>query len=179
MTEYARVYGGSLYDLASEEKLTDAILEQMQEIKAIFRENPEYLDLLCEPAIKKEERTDLLEKAFGAEAERYLVNFLKILCEKNLLREYEGCTEEFTRRYNADNGIEEAVVTSAVSLNEDQKKALKAKLEKVSGKSVSLVTKVDPALCAGLKVELGGVELDGSVKGRLNDISRKLSETII
>lgn len=179
MTEYARVYGGSLYDLASEEKLTDAIMEQMQEIKAIFRENPEYLDLLCEPAIKKEERTDLLEKAFGAEAERYLVNFLKILCEKNLLREYEGCTEEFTRRYNADNGIAEAVVTSAVSLNEDQKKALKAKLEKVSGKSVSLVTKVDPAVCAGLKVELEGVELDGTVKGRLSGISKKLNETII
>ncbi len=179
MTEYARVYGGSLYDLASEEKLTDAILEQMQEIRAIFRENPEYLDLLSEPAVKKEERTDLIEKAFGAEAERYLVNFLKILCEKNLLREYEGCTEEFTKRYNADHGIAEAVVTSAVALTDDQKKALKEKLEKVSGKTVSLVTKVNPDVMAGLKVELEGVELDGTVNGRLNDISKKLSETIL
>ncbi|MBR5897664.1 MAG: F0F1 ATP synthase subunit delta, partial [Lachnospiraceae bacterium] len=85
MTEHARVYGGSLYDLASEEKLTDAILEQMQEIKQIFRDNPDYLKLLSEPAVKREERTDLIEKAFGADAERYLVNFLKLLCEKNLL----------------------------------------------------------------------------------------------
>lgn len=179
MTEYARVYGGSLYDLASEEKLTDAILGEMQEIKTIFRENPDYIKVLSEPSVKKEERTDLIEKAFGAEAERYLVNFLKILCERNLLREYEGCVEEFTKRYNADHGIAEAVVTSAVELSDSQKKALKEKLEKTSGKSVSLVTKVNPSLVGGLKVELEGVELDGTVSGRLNDISKKISDTIL
>ena len=130
MTEYARVYGDSLYDLASEEKLTDAILEQMQEVKEIFRENPEYITLLSEPSIKKDERTDLIDKAFGEDVEKYLINFLKILCEKNILREYEGCVEEFTKRYNADHGIIEAVVTSAVALSSDRKKALKEKLEK-------------------------------------------------
>ncbi len=179
MTEYARVYGDSLYDLASEEKLTDAILEQMQEVKEIFRENPEYITLLSEPSIKKEERTDLIDKAFGEDTEKYLVNFLKILCEKNILREYEGCVEEFTKRYNADHGIIEAVVTSAVALSSDRKKALKEKLEKVSGKKVSLVTKVNPAVIAGIKVELEGVEMDGSVQGRIKDISKKLSDTII
>ena len=179
MTEYARVYGDSLYDLASEEKLTDAILEQMQEVKEIFRENPEYITLLSEPSIKKEERTDLIDKAFGEDTEKYLVNFLKILCEKNILREYEGCVEEFTKRYNADHGIIEAVVTSAVALSSDRKKALKEKLEKVSGKKVSLVTKVNPAVIAGIKVELEGVEMDGSVRGRIKDISKKLSDTII
>ena len=179
MTEYARVYGGSLYDLALEENLTDAILEQMKEVKEIFRENPDYLKLLSEPSIKKTERTDLIEKAFGAEAERYLVNFLKILCERNLLNEYESMVSEFTRRYNADHGIVEAVATSAIELTDEQKAALKAKLEKVSGKTVSLITKVNPALVAGLKVELEGVELDGSVSGRLSGISKKLSETKI
>ena len=179
MTEHARVYGGSLYDLASEEKLTDAILEQMQEIKSIFRENPEYISLLSEPSVKKEERTDLIEKAFGAEAERYLVNFLKILCEKDLLREYEGCVDEFTKRYNADNGISEALVTSAVELTDEKKAQLKAKLEKVTNKKISLVVKVNPEILAGLKVEIDGVEIDGSVQGRLNDISKKLSDTLI
>ena len=41
MTQYARLYGGSLYALAAEENLTDAIGEQLKEIRAIFRENPE------------------------------------------------------------------------------------------------------------------------------------------
>lgn len=179
MTEYARVYGGSLYDLAAEEQLTDVIKDQMQEIKVLLRENPDYIKLLSEPSIKKEERTDLIEKAFGGQAERYLINFLKILCEKGILNEYEGCTEEFTQRYNADHNIAEAVVTSAVALSEAQEKALAAKLEKVSGKKVYIIKKINPSLVAGVKVELEGVELDGTIRGRLNDMSRKLSEIIV
>ena len=51
MTQTARVYGGSLYDLAAEEKLTEQILEQMKEIRRIFSENPEYVSLLGQPSI--------------------------------------------------------------------------------------------------------------------------------
>jgi F-type H+-transporting ATPase subunit delta len=176
MTEYARVYGGSLYDLAVEEKLTDAIKEEMLAIKEIFRENPEYLRLLSEPSIKKEERLSLIEKAFGDSAERYLVSFIKLLCEKGILGEYEGCLGEFVRRYNADNGISEVIVTSAVALNDEQKAALIQKLEKTSGKKISLTQRVDPGVVAGIKVEMEGVELDGTVSGRLSDLSRKLCE---
>lgn len=176
MTEHARVYGGSLYDLAAEEQLTEAIKNDMQEIKQIFRDNPDYIRLLSEPSIKKDERTDLIEKAFGESAERYLVNFLKILCERNILNEYEGCLEEFTKRYNADHNIAEAIVVSAVELNDQQKAALKEKLEKTSGKTIDLVAKVDPTVVAGIKVELEGKQLDGTVTGRLAGISKKLSE---
>ena len=179
MTEYARVYGGSLYDLAAEEKLADIIMEQMLEMKKLFRENPDYLKLLSEPSVKKDERLKLIEDAFGSQAERYLVSFLKILCEKNLLREFEGCLEVFKNRYNEDHGITEAVVTSAVKLTDNRLVALKAKLEKTSGKRITLTEKIDPSIIAGLKVEMEGKLYDGSVLGRLEGISGKLNETIM
>ena len=179
MTQYARLYGGSLYDLAAEENLTDAIGEQMKEIRNLFRENPDYVKLLCEPSVPKTERTKLIEEAFGGQAERYLVNFMKLLCERNLLGEFAGCCEEFTRRYHADHGIAEAVVTSAVALSDAQLTALKAKLEKISGKTVKLVQKLDASVVAGLRVELEGKQLDGTVQARMSGISRKLNEVIV
>ena len=179
MTQIARLYGSSMYDLAAEEQLTDTVLEQMQTIRQLFRENPDYVKLLSEPSIPKEERTKLLDTAFGTEAERYLVNFLKLLCERDLLGEFAGCCEEFTRRYHADHGIAEAVVTSAVALTDEQMAALKDKLEKISGKTVTLTQKTDPTVLAGLKVELEGRQLDGTVKSRLDDLSRKLNELIV
>lgn len=179
MTQTARLYGGSMYELAAEEQLTDTVMEQMNEIRQLFRDNPDYVKLLGEPSIPKKERTDMIEAAFGAQAERYLVNFLKLLCERNILMEYAGCCEEFTRRYNADHNIAEAVVTSAVTLSGEQMAALKAKLEKISGKTVSLIQKKDPTVLAGLRVELEGKQLDGTVQGRLSDISRKLNELIV
>ena len=51
MTQTARLYGGSLYDLAAEERLTDVIYEQTKEIRKLFGENPDYVKLLSEPAI--------------------------------------------------------------------------------------------------------------------------------
>ena len=154
MTERAGIYGGSLYDLAAEENLTESIKDQLLEVKAIFRENPEYLRLLSEPAIKKAERLDLIDKAFGGSCEKYLINFIKLLCERGLLGEFEGCCDTFVKRFNVDHNIAEAVVTSAVRLTDSQLASLKAKLEARSGKSVSLIQKLDPKVLAGIKVEL-------------------------
>ena len=179
MTERAGIYGGSLYDLAAEENLTESIKDQLLEVKAIFRENPEYLRLLSEPAIKKAERLDLIDKAFGGSCEKYLINFIKLLCERGLLGEFEGCCDTFVKRFNVDHNIAEAVVTSAVRLTDSQLASLKANLEARSGKSVSLIQKLDPKVLAGIKVELEGVQLDGTVSGRLSGIGRKLDEAVL
>ncbi|MDO4521721.1 MAG: ATP synthase F1 subunit delta [Eubacteriales bacterium] len=179
MTQTARLYGGSLYELAAEEQLTDIIMEQMKEIRQLFRENPDYMRLLSEPSIPKHERTEMIETAMGARVQRYLVNFLKILCERGILREYAGCCEEFTRRYNADQNIAEAVVTAAVRLSESQMQALTERLEKISGKRISLIQKTDPTVLAGLRVELEGRQMDGTISGRLSGISRKLNELVV
>lgn len=179
MTQTGRLYGGSLYDLAAEEQLTDIIRQQMDEIRQIFRENPDYVSLLREPSIPKKERIDLIHKAFNDQVEKYLVNFIKLLCERNILNEYPECCDEFTRRYNLEHGITEAVVTSAVALTDDQAEALKARLEKISGKKVSLVRKTDASVVAGLCVEMEGVQYDGTVQGRLSGLSKKLEEIIV
>ena len=179
MTQTARLYGGSLYDLAAEERLTDVIYEQTKEIRKLFGENPDYVKLLSEPAIPFEERKGLIETAFGTQAERYLVNFIKLLCERNILHEFAGCCEEFTRRYHAEHGIAEAIVTSAAALKEDQISALKTKLEKISGKKVELKLVVDPTVLAGIRVEIEGRQLDGTVQSRLSGSSRRLNDIIV
>lgn len=179
MTDKARLYGGSMYDLAAEESRSEAILDQMTMIRDLFRENPDYTALLQEPSIALEERLGLIDQAFSRDCDRYLVNFIKLLCERNLLNEFASCTEEYIHRYHADHNISEAHVSSAVPLTEEQKKALTAKLEGMSGHTVYLTASVDPTLLAGVRVELDGCELDGTVKGRMAAVSRRLNETIV
>ncbi len=64
MTETARMYGGSLYDLAAEEGLETRILGELDEAVALFKASPEYLHLLSTPSIPKKERCGLLDEAF-------------------------------------------------------------------------------------------------------------------
>ena len=168
-----------MYDLAAEEQLTEPIMKDLIEVRGIFRENQDYLRLLAEPSIKREERIGLIENAFGTACERYFVSFLKLLCDRGMLGEYEGCVEAYKKRYNADHNIAEAVVTSAVALSDGQLKALSDKLAEMSGKTIALSSRVDPKVLAGIKVELEGKQLDGTVTGRLAGMSKKLEEIII
>ena len=41
MTNAARIYGNSLYDLAQEEGCVEPMAEQLQQIRTLFAENPE------------------------------------------------------------------------------------------------------------------------------------------
>ena len=66
MTQTARLYGSSLYELAAEEQLTDVLMEQMEEVRQLFRENPEYVKLLGEPSIPGEKREEFPEAALPA-----------------------------------------------------------------------------------------------------------------
>ena len=73
----------------------------------------------------------------------------------------------------------EAVVTTAVALTEAQAQALKERLEKISGKTVLLTQKTDSTVLGGIRVELEGKQLDGTVQERLSSLKKKVTEIIV
>ena len=179
MTTATSLYGQSLYDLAAEEGLTEEIMNEMEAVKGIFKENPDYITLLLEPSVPRRERLRLLDEAFKDQIHPYLMNFLMILLENSLLRGFSECCRIFRESYNKDHGIAEATVTSAVALTNAQTDALRSRLEQMSGKTVHLRQKVDSGVLGGLRVEIEGKLLDGTVMGRLADLRKKVSETVL
>ena len=167
MTETAKMYGGSLYDLAAEEGLETRILGELDEVQQLLKQNPDYLRLLSTPSIPKKERCGLLDEALRGQVHLYVLNFLKILCEKGTLRELSGCARAYRIRYNQAHGILEATAVSAVPLTEQQRTALHAKLESLTGKTIDLKTKVDAKVLGGIRLDIEGTELDGTVRSRL------------
>ena len=179
MTTAWGLYGQSLYDLAVEEKADEQIMEELEAVRGIFAENPDYITLLSEPSVPVKNRTQLLDEAFGGQIHPYLLNFLKILVEKGMLRGFSTCCSTYRSSYNKDHGISEATVISAVPLNDEQASALQAKLEKLSGKKVLLSRKVNAKVLGGLSVELDGKLYDGTVGGRLDELRRRVTETVL
>ena len=167
MTETAKMYGGSLYDLAAEEGLETRILGELDEVQQLLKQNPDYLRLLSTPSIPKKERCGLLDEALRGQVHLYVLNFLKILCEKGTLRELPGCARAFRVKYNQAHGILEATATSAIPMTAEQTERLHEKLEAVTGKKIDLKTKVEPGVLGGIRLDIEGTELDGTVRNRL------------
>ena len=179
MTETAKMYGGSLYDLAAEEGLETRILGELDEVQKLLKANPDYLRLLSTPSIPKKERCGLLDEALRGQVHLYVLNFLKILCEKGTLRELSGCARAYRLRYNQAHGILEATATSAVPMTAQQTQALHAKLEKLTGKTIDLKTKVDPDVLGGIRLDMEGTELDGTVQNRLAALRRDIASVTL
>ena len=175
MTETAKMYGGSLYDLAAEEGLETRILGELDEVQQLLKQNPDYLRLLSTPSIPKKERCGLLDEALRGQVHLYVLNFLKILCEKGTLRELSGCARAYHIRYNQAHGILEATAISAVPLTEQQLSALHTKLESLTGKTIDLKTKVDAKVLGGIRLDIEGTELDGTVQNRLVSLRRDIA----
>ena len=175
MTEIARMYGGSLYDLAAEEGLETRILDELDEAAKLIRDDPEYLRLLSTPSIPKKERCALLDEAFRGQVHLYVLNFLKILCEKGTLRELPGCARAYRIRYNAAHGILEATAITAIAMTAAQAEQLRQKLETITGKKIDLATKIDPSVLGGIRLDIEGTELDGTVQNRLATLRRNIA----
>ena len=179
MTEIARMYGGSLYDLAAEEGLETRVLDELDEAAKLIRDDPEYLRLLSTPSIPKKERCALLDEAFRGQVHLYVLNFLKILCEKGTLRELPGCARAYRIRYNAAHGILEATAITAIAMTAAQTEQLRQKLETITGKKIDLATKIDPSVLGGIRLDIEGTELDGTVQNRLSALRRDIASVTL
>ncbi len=179
MTDFARTYGGSLYELARDEGLTGKILPELELCRRILEETPEYMRLLSTPALTKEARRRAVDESFGPQVHPYLAGFMKLLVDRNSIREFPGCVRAFRERYNEDNGILEVTATTAVELTDAAREKLIKKLAGMFGKRIVLEARVDPAVLGGMRLECAGRRYDGTVRDRLDRIERGLRETVL
>ena len=69
-----------------------------------------------------------------------------------------------------------AAVSTAQPLGANGRAAIAAALAQVTGREVRCDYEVDGALVGGVAVRVGSTMYDGSVRGQLNSLRRRLSE---
>ncbi len=179
MSRAGTVYGQGLYALAKEEGLEEQILQELTVLEEAFTEQPDFLKLLASHNLPKQERTAILQDSFGGRVHPYVLNFLKILTEKGHICQFPHCYRGYCGEYNTDKGILEVRAESAVALNESQKRRLTDKLTAITGKQVRLLCRVEPNVLGGIRLRFDGMQVDGTVQGRLAAMEKQLKNTVL
>ncbi len=179
MTNVAAVYAQALYDLAKDEECGEPVLKELTALSESFAQEPDFVRLLSAPNLTKEERCQVLDDIFRGKVNPYVLNFLKILTQKGYMRHFADCCKEYRAAYNRDHGILEVCAVTAVPLRNDQSDRLSQKLAKVTGKTVDLHNRVDPACIGGIRLDYDGKRVDDTVSHRLASVAALLKNTVL
>lgn len=174
----AKEYAEALFSLSLELSVIEDVYRDFKDCAEAVAKNPDYIKIIDSPAISTAEKPGLIDKAFGSVCEP-LLNLLKILAEHRYFHILKGIFSSFEDMYLEHMGICRAEAVSAKPLTENQKKKLREKLESITKKTVILTNTVDKTLIGGIKLRYGGIQLDGSLKARLEDIERRLKDTVL
>lgn len=170
-------YGKALFQLSNESKNKE-ISSQAKSLLETLQQNVKLSALLQSQKISNENKKTILENVLKAlESDKMIKNFICLMCDKGRANVIQAALSWFEVYEKAALGIVGASVKSATTLSAAQKKEIESFVENKAQnvKSVELEEEVDPSLVAGLRVRIGSVEYDMSVRGRLDDLRTSLN----
>ena len=175
MTTTSREYAAALFELAAQAGVTKETSEGLVTVISALLQQPEYRALLASPAIGKEERLAALDEVFRGKIPDVLLAILRMMISRGHVSALNGMARDYEELARGYRGESLAVVTSAVELKEAETVALRQKLEKKLGRNVTLQCRIDPALIGGVRVEVDGMVIDGSIRNKLEEIKEVMN----
>jgi F-type H+-transporting ATPase subunit delta len=170
----ARRHAQAVFEIALEKNELGKWKSDLENIAGTLKD-PELSTLLENPKIPFSQKAGLLRGVL-TEISPLAMNLVGFLVTKNRLKILGDLVAEYKHMLDTYYGREQAEVITAVSLSEDEKERLRKKLSEISNKDIILAAQVDPDIEGGLVAKIGDKLIDGSVRTKLQELRRGLSE---
>lgn len=173
-TKVARRYAKSLLDLAKEKGEMEAVNNDMKLLAHVCETNHELRVLLASPIINSDKKLAVLKRVFANKISDLTMSFFDVLTRKGRESQLEGIAIEFTRAYKEFKGIQTAIVTSAVGLDDKLRSEVYNLIRKSLNSEVELIEKVDKDLIGGFILRVGDKQYDASIAHDLRLMKQEL-----
>lgn len=173
-TRVATRYAASLLDLALEQNALEKVNEDMWLIKGAIKGNRDLSIMLQSPLIKADKKNEILSAVFKGKVNDLTLSFLSLLAKKRRESKLEQIVEEFHDLYNRHKGIQMAIVTTAVGLDENLRKKVLDMIKAQTNSEIALVEKIDKDLIGGFTIQIGDKKIDSSIVRSLKSLKREL-----
>jgi F-type H+-transporting ATPase subunit delta len=169
----ARRYAGAIFDLAIKQNTLDRTLEDVKEIAQLFA-NRKLVYLLREPKIPAKRKEAALRQALQSRVLPTSLNLVLLVVQRELVDLIPGIARDLEMMVLEYRNQAIAEVTTAAPLDQQQGTRVKQALERRTGKSIIMQTRVDPAILGGVIARVGDRVIDGSVRYRLTALQQQL-----
>ena len=154
-------------------------LAQLDTFSAAMTDSHDLRTVLDSPAVAFDQKRKVVQSIGDLAGMHPLVrNFLSVVIHKRRLGLLPEIRERFRALLDESLGIARAHVVAAQPISEPARASLESELARLTGKTVRGNYTVDPALVGGITVNVGSKMYDGSVRGQLAALRRRLTSEV-
>jgi F-type H+-transporting ATPase subunit delta len=170
----ARRYATAVFALASDAKEIESVGTQLTSIVETLNGDPAVRNFFVSPVVSREDKERALLATFQGRVGDIALHTLLLLVRKRRETLLGDMVEEYRKIERNARGAELLVVATARELSADELNTIVARLERTYGKKFEASVKLDPSLIGGVRIAMGDRMIDGSVSGRLDELTRSL-----
>ena len=101
----SETYGEALFSLGMEKEIVDSLMDEIDSLWKILKENPGFSSLMNHPDIGRDEKLEILHNVFEGKLSDTLYGFLEVLIHKG---RYGAIDDIFTYSLLPNNSIKRA-----------------------------------------------------------------------
>ena len=164
-------YAKALVQESIDKKCLEQVYLDMQIISNTFNQNDDLKFLVESRVVKNSLKLSTLKLIFK-NITKLSLKFIDVLSENNRIDLMETVAFKFIELYKDHKGIQSAVVTTAVPLNDKMEQEVLEAVSKLTNKKTILENKIDKTLIGGFILRVGDVEYNASFKNKLKNIKQ-------
>lgn len=147
-------------------------LSGLNAVSNIINSSKDFVFVMENPTISQETKFEIIDEVFKNELDEKVLNFLKILVEKNRFKEFDQIYQAYTNEVDKINNLKRVEVISAVQLSKEQKQKTKERLQTRLQKNVEINWTLDKEIIGGLVIKIDDNIIDSSLKNKLDKLSK-------
>lgn len=173
----AEIYGNALFELAIEEQMLEKWCQEAKLVLEVWQSDDNLERLMVHPAIEKDVKRQMIQTVFQGHLSRQVEGLVELMMKKGRYGQVALALEHFLTRARQYQNIGRARVISPFPLEESQKESIEKRLQETTSYAhLEVEYELDRSFIAGIAIEVDGRVADGSVRARLQEMTRQLLE---
>jgi len=171
----ARRYARALLSLGTDDGRFEQVGDEIEAVLEVTKGSRELGALLNGGASSPKQQQQAIEAIAGVlKLSPVTANFLRLLVDRQRIGDLAQIARSYRTLVDQHAGRVRATVTAARPMSEDEVNRLRDAIGRMTGRSIVLEAKTDPALIGGVVAQVGTTMLDGSLRTQLERMREEL-----
>jgi F-type H+-transporting ATPase subunit delta len=177
MRASAARYARALLDVAIKESDPERAEQELAAFVGLVQQHSDLQRALADPVVSAADKRAVVEQVLARlQSTSPVGKLLLLLASRGRLALLPDLLDVYRERLRELRNVVQAEVTTAVPLSPERAAQLQQRLAQMTGRVVTMTTKVDESIIGGVVTRIGSTVYDGSVAGQLAKVKDRLAQ---